>query len=92
MRALLDKVFLAACSSHLGPFLACQVSVESSAVILMLLPRDLLSLAPLRIFSLFLEFASFTIKCQGIERFLLILEGGDTSLSPGSEYLFPFPI
>ena len=54
-------------------------SVERSAVILILLPikvRDFLSLAALRIFSLSLEFASLTIKCRGVERFLLILGGG----------------
>ena len=61
------------------PFLACQVAVERSAVTLMLLPikvRDFLSLAALRIFSLSLEFASFTIKFRGVGRFLLILGGG----------------
>ena len=60
------------------PFLACQVSVERSAVTLIFLPikvRDFFSLAALRIFSLSLEFASFTIKCGGVERFLLILGG-----------------
>ncbi|CAD7679429.1 unnamed protein product [Nyctereutes procyonoides] len=47
------------------PFLACHVSVERSAVTLIFLPmkvRDFLSLAALRIFSLSLEFASFTIR------------------------------
>ena len=65
------------------PFLVCLVSVETSGVSLILLPikvRDFLSLAALRIFSLSLEFASFTIKCRGVERFLLIL-GGDLSIS-----------
>ena len=45
IRALLDRVFLAACSSQLGPwiypaspFLACQVSVERSPVNLIFLP------------------------------------------------------
>ena len=60
------------------PFLACQVSVERSAVNLILLPikvRDFLSLATLGIISLSLEFASFTIKGRGVERFLLILGG-----------------
>ena len=99
MRALLDRVFLAACSSHLGPwiypaspFWPARSLWEGSAVNLILLPiyiRDLLSLAALRIFSLSLWFASFTIKCWGVERVLLIL--GGFSLSPGSECLFPFP-
>ena len=65
------------------PFLACQVSVERSAVNLIFLPiwvRDLLSFAALGIFSLSLEFASFTIKCRGVQQFLLIL-GGDLSIS-----------
>ena len=60
-----------------------QVSVERSAVNLMLLPikvRDFLSLAALRIFSLSLEYVSFAIKCWGIEWCLLIL-GGDLSIS-----------
>ena len=65
------------------PFLGCQVTVERSAVTLMLLPikvRDFLSLAALRIFSLSLEFASFTIKCRGVGWFLLIL-GRNLSIS-----------
>ena len=65
------------------PFLACQVPVEKTVVNLIFLSikvRDFLSLAALRIFSLSLEFASFTIKCQAVERFLLIL-GGDLSIS-----------
>ena len=65
--------------------------MERSAVNLIFLPikvRDLLSLAALRIFSLSLEFASFTIQCRGVEQFLLIL--GGISLFPGSECLFPF--
>ena len=65
------------------PFLGCQVTVERSAVTLILLPikvRDFLSLAVLRIFSLSLEFASLTIKCGGVEWFLLIL-GEDLSIS-----------
>ena len=52
--------------------------MERSAVNLIFLPikfRDLLFLAALRIFSLSLEFASFTIKCRCVERFLLILQG-----------------
>ena len=64
--------------------------MERSAANLILHPikvRDFLSLAALRIFSLSLEFASFAIKCQGVEWFLL----GGTSLSPGSECLFPSP-
>ena len=66
--------------------------MERSDVNLIFLPievRDLLSLAALRIFSLSLEFASFTIKSRGVEQFLLIL--GGISLSPGSECLFPSP-
>ena len=55
------------------PFLDRQVSVERSAV------RHLLSLAALTIFYLSLEFASFTIRCRGVERFLLIF-GGDLSI------------
>ena len=57
--------------------------MERSAVNLIFLPvkvRDFLSLAALRIFSLSLEFASFAIKCRGVELFLLILEG-DLSIS-----------
>ena len=56
--------------------------MERSAVNIILLPikvRDLLSLAALRSFSLSLEFASFTIKYCGVERFLLILAGGSIS-------------
>ena len=58
--------------------------MERSAVILMLLPikvRDFLSLAVLSNFSLSLEFASFTMKCRGVERLLLIFVGGDLSIS-----------
>ena len=58
--------------------------MERSAVNIIVLPiemRDFLSLAALRIFSLSLEFASFTFKCQGGETFLLILRGV-TSPSP----------
>ena len=85
MRALLDKVFLAAYSFHedpeyiLPPPLACQVSGEMSAVNLIILPSkfwDFLSLAASRIFSLSLELASFTMKCQDFEWFLLILGWG----------------
>ena len=72
MRALQDKVFVAAGSFRTvniscQAFLACQVSVERSAVNLIVFPikvRDLLSLAALRIFSLSLKFASFTIKSR----------------------------
>ena len=75
MRALLDKIVLAACSSHLLPciYFASQVSAERSAVNLIFLPikvRDLLSLAALSIFSFSLEFASFTLKCRGVELFV----------------------
>ena len=58
--------------------------MERSGVNLILLPisvRDHLSLSALRIFSLSLEFASFTMKCRGVERLLLIFVGG------GSLYL-----
>ena len=57
--------------------------MERSAVILILLSikvRNLLSLAALRIFSLSLEFASFTVNYRGVEWFLLI-SGGDLSIS-----------
>ena len=84
MRALLDGVFLAACSSHrmlnipCQLFLACQVFVEKFPVNLIFLPimfKDLLSLAALRIFSLALEFANFSIKYRGVELMLLTLRG-----------------
>ena len=56
-------------------FIACQVSVERSAVVLILLPikvTSFLSLAALKIFSLSLEFASFSITCRGVEWFFLV--------------------
>ena len=98
MRALLDKVFLVACSSHLGPeyILPALSGLPGLCGEVCCYPKtslhkgwDLLSLAALRIFSLSLEFASFTIKCQGVKQFLLILVG--ISLSPGSECLLPSP-
>ena len=55
--------------------------MERSAANLILHPikvRDFLSLAALRIFSLSLEFASFTIKYQSVEQFLLIFLGGES--------------
>ena len=98
MTALLDKVFLDTCFSHSGPWIYPASpfwparSLWRSLLLLILLPiwiKNLLSYAALRIFSLSLELASFTIKCWGVERFLLIL--GGISLFPVSECLFPFP-
>ena len=58
------------------PLLSWQVSVDRPDVILMFLPpyvRDLLSLATLRIVSLAVKFAIFTIIYEGVDLFLLIL-------------------
>ena len=68
--------------------------MEMSAVILILLPTkvmDFLPLAAFRIFSLSLEFASFGIKCRGVERFLLTLEGEALYLLDLNA-CFPFPV
>ena len=51
--------------------------------------RDPLYLAALRIFSLSLEFGSFTMKHQGVERLPLIM--GEITLSAGCACLIPSP-
>ena len=59
-------------------FLACQVSVDRSDIILMFLPlyvRNLFPLATFKIDSLDLRFANCFITCYGVGLFSLILRG-----------------
>ena len=87
-------MFLPICTLDIScqPFLACQVSVDRCAVNLMFLPlyvRNLLSWTTLRIFSLSLKFASFTIICQSVDLCLVDFGRGPLCLLDRMPVSFP---